>query len=850
MKQKREDFWYGFQLWLIFFLHLLIAFLGATYAAYLIKSKAITFVETSQTPSIFVQIVYVISSVILWLAFLRSFSVKLIHVKYITKHPPIWLAWIAGIGAFSVVQSFMLPKNHTYSSVFSDWCKYFYVPMILALNLDYFYQKIKSKAKIGVDLHYEGYANSDGSEINNWIAQDRPSSTDYFDTFFTARKISEHLSNGTRSIGLIGPFGSGKSTIIKEVIKITQDPSKPFETRLIISTHSCWGFDSSAASINSMLGDALEKVADHIDTFPIRSLPESYRATFMKTSPWSEGILNTFLKPRGVFDQFSKLSSSLSIIGARLVFIVEDLDRNESKSFDVQEVQAFLQQLKQFPNISFVLVGGAGGHSRLDFTKLCDVLEEMPKPNPMSTSMLFKEAYRNIIENNDGSYTHIHDAWEKDWTDTPNMRLRSVDSNPIPDLLGDYVDNPRSIRDSIHRSYRTWDKLRGEISLSQLIVFIVIRSNTPDIFNFLLEKWFVLSERRKEDKSSNSKHLFEQLNSLSEKANKRIDLVIDLISILLPLARQHLDSHDSQHKNTTIIQSVSDARYWWRAVREYVHDSEIRDQSVIRDFENWTRTSDAVTTSDLIENLCSGDSEYERVFRNLLPCLSGLSEEGRLTLADHLINRMLLAQGQYATHSTNGFHTLGSLLGDRRVPFDWLKNKVVIASKKSIAFAHALIHFFHWGHRLGRFREDENTRLLQSLNHELRGDIQSAFDLYFVLNPYHPFVLHDLIFDPDVNRDSIIKQLSDWAWLKPIFYEAIQHGNVTIAMEFVNLIIERDSDRVPLEPFRYDALILPFFADESEKGEIAGLLSEFNLLSLESSMRDRFRGVSSSLALE
>jgi hypothetical protein len=211
---------------------------------------------------------------------------------------------------------------------------------------------------------------------------------------------------------------------------------------------------------------------------------------------------------------------------------------------------------------------------------------------------------------------------------------------------------------------------------------------------------------------------------------------------------------------------------------------------------------------------------------------------------------MLLAQGQYATHSTNGFHTLGSLLGDRRVPFDWLKNKVVIASKKSIAFAHALIHFFHWGHRLGRFRDDENTRLLQSLNHELRGDIQSAFDLYFVLNPYRPFFIQQLIFDPDMTRDQAMKELNEWAWLKPIFYDAIQHGYETIAMEFVNVVIERDDDGVPVGPFRYDARILPFFADESKRVEIAGLLSEFNLLSMESSMRDRFRGVSSSLALE
>jgi hypothetical protein len=78
---------------------------------------------------------------------------------------------------------------------------------------------------------------------------------------------------------------------------------------------------------------------------------------------------------RDPIDQFNRLSALLGSVNVRLVFVVEDLDRNDSRTFDIQEVQAFLQQLKDFPNLAFVLTGSVSSSRRIDFAKLCDHIE-------------------------------------------------------------------------------------------------------------------------------------------------------------------------------------------------------------------------------------------------------------------------------------------------------------------------------------------------------------------------------------------------------------------------------------------------------------------------------------------
>lgn len=131
-------------------------------------------------------------------------------------------------------------------------------------------------------------------------------------------------------------------------------------------------FKDSSSSIHSMLADAVNKVQDYIDTVRVRSLPESYRKTFAAGGIWFDSLSGLLLGKSDPNEQFERLADLMKDIGARLVFVVDDLDRNNSSSFDIQEVLAFLHQLKQYDNLSFILSAGRSNAIRIDFAKLCD----------------------------------------------------------------------------------------------------------------------------------------------------------------------------------------------------------------------------------------------------------------------------------------------------------------------------------------------------------------------------------------------------------------------------------------------------------------------------------------------
>ena len=211
--------------------------------------------------------------------------------------------------------------------------------------------------------------------MEEWLQSDAPADHDFLGNHAVSLRLKCLLESGTQSIGIIGPFGAGKTSIVRWLAELVNADSQAQKPRLLVSEHSCWKFESSASSIHAMLADAIAKVERLIDTFYVSSLPESYRQTFSSGGKWLDNISKLMFGQRDPIEQFGRLSALLGNMNARLVFVVEDLDRNDSRTFDIQEVQAFLQQLKDFPNLSFILTGGVSSSRKIDFAKLCDHIE-------------------------------------------------------------------------------------------------------------------------------------------------------------------------------------------------------------------------------------------------------------------------------------------------------------------------------------------------------------------------------------------------------------------------------------------------------------------------------------------
>ena len=138
----------------------------------------------------------------------------------------------------------------------------------------------------------------------------RPNTT-FSGSRVVAKRVRELLASGTRSVGIVGPFGIGKTSIVEWIVETAEDDSPKGMPSLLFSQHSCWGFETSASAIHTILTQGVEKIARCIDTFRVKSLPESYRQMFSAGGQWLDNVSKLFFRPGDPIQQFRGLSDLL-----------------------------------------------------------------------------------------------------------------------------------------------------------------------------------------------------------------------------------------------------------------------------------------------------------------------------------------------------------------------------------------------------------------------------------------------------------------------------------------------------------------------------------------------------------
>lgn len=310
---------------------------------------------------------------------------------------------------------------------------------------------------------------NDWQTVEGWLQSDAPADYDVLGNHTVAQRIKNLLEQGTRSVGIVGPFGAGKTSIIKWLSELVNADKSTTKTQLVISEHSCWNFDTSASSIHAMLADAIEKVERFIDTFFVSSLPESYRQTFSSGGQWLDNLSKLLFGKQDPIDQFSRLSVMLGDVNVRLVFVVEDLDRNDSRTFDIQEVQAFLQQLKDFPNLSFVLTGGISSSRKIDFAKLCDHIEYLKSVEPGVASEMVQRVCERCFDTTVFPQEALAEPDRQHlWNPLSGLMMRDLEEMSLPQAVATLLNTPRSLRHALGRTYVAWRELCGEIDWNHL----------------------------------------------------------------------------------------------------------------------------------------------------------------------------------------------------------------------------------------------------------------------------------------------------------------------------------------------------------------------------------------------
>jgi len=350
----------------------------------------------------------------------------------------------------------------------------------------------------------------DTKMLMEWIQKEEPiedPSQDYFDMAVFARRI-EYILRRTpvKTIGLVGPYGGGKSSILKMVEYYLRNPQKSKDDNrapgskdfypsqdVIICWVSGWGFREGTAA-QHVLQAATKQLGKHTDCLSITTLPTKYgRAIGDSGNVLARIISNILCGWQSPIDILKKLDVLLDRIEKRMVIFLEDIDRNKREDVFFNEISALLDGLKELKNVTFVLAIGEEHKGQEVLIKTSEHIETIPN---LDRRLLIKmcETFRdhcllkldkNVRFNIDGKRDE-HTGFKRSKLMEEFAEIDERLEKPI-DYVTELLNNPRVAKLSLRRSYQGWEKLCGEIDFDDLFMANVIRSAAPEVFMFINE---------------------------------------------------------------------------------------------------------------------------------------------------------------------------------------------------------------------------------------------------------------------------------------------------------------------------------------------------------------------------
>ncbi|MCK4824945.1 hypothetical protein KA005_54850, partial [bacterium] len=214
-----------------------------------------------------------------------------------------------------------------------------------------------AKAEANLDSNAQDFKDiiKDPKMLIEWIQKEEPieePSQDYFDMAVFARRIEYILRRSPlKTIGLVGPYGCGKSSIlnmVKEYLtsskKMNGDTSVPgslgfYPSRdIIICGVSGWSFREGTAA-QHVLQAAIKQLRKHTNCLSITTLPARYGRAIGDSGNVLMRIIGVLLCGwKSPIDILKKLDVLLGCIEKRIVIFLEDIDRNKRPDVFFNEI--------------------------------------------------------------------------------------------------------------------------------------------------------------------------------------------------------------------------------------------------------------------------------------------------------------------------------------------------------------------------------------------------------------------------------------------------------------------------------------------------------------------------------
>ena len=467
------------------------------------------------------------------------------------------------------------------------------------------------------DLETESIGN-----ILKWVNDDRPIdnlSRDYFHFHPIAKRISEEFKkrmdkNENFVVGLLGPFGAGKSSIANLVDQYL------ISDKTIFTAISCWGFEKSETALREMLEKIIEKLDEKgIETEEIHRIPDNYISALKKTNTLVGSFLDFFLENpnRTPETVLKKLETLLSDNKIQMLLVVEDFDRNENKSFDMAEFLASLMWLKKLKNVFLIISGQPFGEAHnVDYHKLCDRIEVLPSINSGTASIIFEKlAHYHTME----QYPEDIPLAVSHFTD-----LSSDDCDPSFSSFGweffvVFLKQPRVFKHVIRDLHAAWERLHGECSYIELMAFSILKHGAPRVFGFIRNNIHLL----KNPHDNSIRVLSEFITGFEKSTEMESTIIGGIFATLFPNVANALQQKKlSVSKKSRRVFNSSPMDYYDRITSEMIIQEESdRDQALLRAIYFWNSRKD----HKLVELLANANSNNKHLLERWLEQINDLS---------------------------------------------------------------------------------------------------------------------------------------------------------------------------------------------------------------------------------
>ena len=722
--------------------------------------------------------------------------IRLSHLPLAWRYPPLWFAPAAGAGLTWI--------GHTATSSFqfadslgSALSLGLFTELGLALLAGCVLQKLAEatgKPPRRTSVLHSAPAVMEGptwSVIKQWATSEEPASVDLFALRPMALRFADILQSDpahSRSVAVTGPWGSGKTTVLRWTEMLLQQRIGP---QVWCSWISCWGIDDSKVLAAYVLREVSAAVQLRMDAAELRGIPDAYLRMLGGTQL---GLLSWVFqrdRDRDVLDNLETLVSLLELANAKILVVIEDADRASGLDFDLGHLERVLSRLRNTRRVSCALALDPT-KARIDLLRLCEHVEPLPPLEVNHVRTVLRVTREHCLR--DYQYVHLDPAsLNQDrltLTQTANGDLqeyvRRLHNKDHCDAMTTLIGTPRRLKHVVRRVVRVWDKLHGEIDLDDLIVIAVIRECCPTVFAFLLEH--IDGVRVDSDHFNERPKVAQQVWKELVDRDETAAIAVPLVGLL---GLKRIDENVvTTERIKQGVQQDEPTDYFRRIQAEDCTVGEVRDQFVALEVDAWLETASPTMLDHLIASTETAES-YVRIWEYFA---DRIPNERFTDIVDELLARVVdttAIDGHWTRHAAfaacwreHNRRGRAAFIGVER-----LNAMIATALPESLQLANDL-YYFWTSTTHGPFTVDERVAVRRAMAERSRELFQDPRALIrAVRGDQEGSALRMLVIPADQDEPrSTESDPADWSWMARPASEALRERPELMAKQLGHLL--------------------------------------------------------------